>query len=67
MTSTSGTQMSSLQTPIITRKNYAYWSLKMNYLFGGEDVWEIIQNGYTEPSDEATYNNIIQDEKDLFR
>ena len=47
MASTSGTQMSSVQTASFSGKNYEYWSLTMNALFKGQDVWEIVQNGYT--------------------
>ena len=41
MASISGSNMSSLQTPIFTRKNYEYWSLTMKSLFGGQDVCDI--------------------------
>ena len=58
MASTSGSHMSSLQTPIFTRKNYDYWSLQIKALFRGQYFWEIIQNGYTKPTDQATYDNL---------
>ena len=48
MASTSGSNMSSLQTLIFTEKNYEYWSLIMKALFKGQDVWDIFQNGYAE-------------------
>ena len=63
MASTSG----SLQTPIFTGKNYEYWSLIMKALFRGQDVWEIVQHGYAEPTDMAAYNNLTQAEKDVLR
>ena len=50
MASTSGSLMSSLQTPIFTGMNYEYWSLTMKDLFRGQHVWKIVQNGYTEPT-----------------
>ena len=46
MASTSGSNMSSLQTPIFIGKNYEYWSLTMKYLFKVQDVWEIVEYGY---------------------
>ena len=46
MASTSGSNMSSLQTPIFTGKNYEYWSLTIKALLIGQDVWEIVQYGY---------------------
>ena len=49
MTSTYGAQISSLQTPIFSGNNYEYWYLTMKDLFRGQDVWEIVQNGYIEP------------------
>ena len=58
---------SSLQTTIFTRKNYEYWSLTMKALFRGQDVWEIVQHGYVEPTDMTTYNNLTQAEKDVLR
>ena len=51
MASTSRSNMLSLQTPIFTRNNYEYWSLTMKALFIGQDVWDIVQNGYVEPLD----------------
>ena len=63
MASTSG----SLQTPIFTGNNYEYWSLAMKALLRDQDVQEIVQNGYAELADQATYNNLTQDEKDALR
>ena len=59
MVSTSG----SLQNPIFTGNNYEYWSLTMKALFRGQDVWEIVQDGYAEPADMTAYNNLTQAEK----
>ena len=67
MASTSSSHMLSLQTLIFTRKNYEYWSLTMKALFKGQDVWEIVQNGYAEPTNQTTHKNITQDEKDVLR
>ena len=67
MTSTFGSHMWSLQTPIFTGKNYEYWSLTMKDLFIGQYVWEIVQNSYTKPTDQTTYNNLSQAEKDALR
>ena len=36
----------SLQTPIFTGKNYEYWSLTMKALFIGQDLCEIVHNGF---------------------
>ena len=53
MTSTSSTHMSILQTPILYGKNYEYWYLIMKDLFRGQYVGDIVQNGYTEPTNHA--------------
>ena len=63
MASTSGTQMSSLQTPIFSGKIYEYCSITMKALFRVQDVWHIVQNGYIEPANRVTYNNLAQDYK----
>ena len=39
----------------------------MNALFRGQDVWDIVQNGYAEPADQMEYNNLSQAEKDILR
>ena len=67
MASTSRSHMSSLQTPIFTWKNYEYWFLTMKDLFRGQDVWDIIKNGYVERADQAAYNSISQAKKDILR
>ena len=36
----------------------------MKYLLRGQYVWDIVQNGYTEPAYQAAYNNLTQYEKD---
>ena len=65
MASTSGAHMSSLQNPISKRNNYEYFSLTMESFFRGQNVWEIVQNGYTEWAHETSYNNLKKAEKDF--
>ena len=67
MASTSGSNMSNLQTPIFTGKNCEYWSLIMKALFIGQDVWDIVQNGYAETLHQTANNNLSQAEKDVLR
>ena len=59
MASTSGSNMSSLQTSIFTGKNYEYWSLTMKALFRGQVVWDIVQNGYAEQGDKEIKRHLI--------
>ena len=58
---------SNLQPPTFTRKNDELWSLTMKELFRGQDVWEIIENGYVEPTDQEAYNALTQGERDLLK
>jgi hypothetical protein len=58
---------SNLQPPTFTGKNYELWSLTMKELFRGQDVWEIVENGYVEPTDQETYNALTQAEKDALK
>ena len=67
MASTFGSNMLSLQTPILTGKNYEYWSLRMKALFRDRDVWEIVQHGFAELVNLTTYNNLTQAKKDILR
>jgi hypothetical protein len=39
----------------------------MNELFRGQVVWEIVENGYVEPSDQEAYNSLTQVEKDSLK
>ena len=36
-------------------KRYEYWSLTMKAIFISQDVWEIVEKGYTKPPNEATF------------
>ena len=39
----------------------------MKALFRGQDVREIVQHGYAEPTDQVAYNNLTQAKKDALR
>jgi hypothetical protein len=58
---------SNLQPPTFTRKNDELWSLTMKALFWGQDVWEIFENGYVEPTEQETYNSLTQAKKDALK
>jgi hypothetical protein len=58
---------SNLQPPTFIGKNYELCSLTMKTLFQGQDVWEIVENGYVELVDQETYNAITQAEKDVLK
>jgi hypothetical protein len=39
----------------------------MKTLFLGQDMWDIIENGYMEPRDQEAYNSLTQVEKDALK
>jgi hypothetical protein len=58
---------SNMQPPTFTGKNYELWSFTMKALFRGQDLQEIVENGYVEPVDRTTYNALTQAEKDALK
>ncbi|XP_015168950.1 uncharacterized protein [Solanum tuberosum] len=40
--------------PCLTRENYEKWCLRMKAIFGSQDVWDIVDKGYTKPVNEET-------------
>ena len=48
-----------LQMPRFDGKNYEYWSIIMKTMFMSQDVWEVIENGFLEPANEAEQNALI--------
>ena len=45
------------QIPKLTKENFENWSIQMKALFGSQDLWEIVTEGYMEPTaeQEAAY------------
>ena len=39
----------------------------MKALFRGQDIWDIVQNGYAESADQTAYNNLSKAQKDILR
>jgi hypothetical protein len=58
---------SNLQPPTFIGKTYELWSLTMKALFQGQDVWEIINNGYVKPTNQATNNALTHTGKDSLK
>ncbi|XP_052198348.1 uncharacterized protein LOC127805637 [Diospyros lotus] len=42
-----------LQVPKLTKENYERWCIQFKALFGSQELWEVVSNGYVEPSSEA--------------
>ena len=64
---TSITNLTNPQIPQFNGKNYDYWAITMKALFSSQDIWDLMENGFQEPADGATYNALSQQEKDLLR
>ena len=47
-------QTSSIPVPIFTGENYDFWSVKMKTFFRSQDLWDIIEDGFTIPEDTST-------------
>ncbi|KAA8537373.1 hypothetical protein F0562_026940 [Nyssa sinensis] len=45
------------QMPKLSKDNYESWSIQIKVLFGSQDLWELVTDGYTEPTqqEEAAY------------
>ena len=54
------------QVPKLSKDNYGSWCIQIKALFGSQDLWKTINNGFVEPTgeQEAAYT---ADEKKAFR
>lgn len=54
--------------PLFAGENYDFWSIKMKILFKSQDLWEIIDEGYSDPDSNANKlkENKRKDAKALF-
>jgi hypothetical protein len=41
------------QIPKLSKDNYRSWSIQMKALFGFQDLWELIIDRFTEPTEEV--------------
>jgi len=48
-------------------KSYDYWAIIINALFSSQGIWDVVENGFQEPSNATTYNALSQIESDLLR
>eukprot|EP01018_Ginkgo_biloba_P012380 Gb_05669 [translate_table: standard] len=44
-------------------ENFEYWSIKVKTFLTSQDLWTLVSTGFTEPTDENTYNALITDQK----
>ena len=59
--------VSQLQIPQFDGKNYEYWSIKIKTLFCLQELWDLVEKGFTEPPNQATYNALSQAQNDLLK
>ena len=43
------------QIPMFTSKNYDSWFVKMRTIFHSQDILDLVEKGFLEPQDHATY------------
>eukprot|EP00253_Pinus_taeda_P033019 PITA_33019 len=55
------------QFPQFNGKSYDYWEITMKAMFACQDIWEIVQYGFEEPTDENEFNRLTEAEKDLLK
>ncbi|RVW83084.1 Retrovirus-related Pol polyprotein from transposon TNT 1-94 [Vitis vinifera] len=69
MATTNGSMVSVSQPaiPIFKGECYEFWSIKMKTLFKYQDLWDLVENGYPYPDEEARLKeNTKKDSKALF-
>ena len=54
--------------PVFNGEKYEFWSIKMKTLFKSQDLWDLVENGYSEPDDDEARlkENKKNDSKALF-
>eukprot|EP00253_Pinus_taeda_P026344 PITA_26344 len=55
------------QFPQFNGTNYDYWAITMKALFACQDLWELVEDGFDEPTNENEFNRLTQAEKDLLK
>ena len=48
-------------------ETHEYWSIKTKTLFCSQELWDLVENGFIEPLDQATYNDLSQAQKDFLK
>jgi hypothetical protein len=55
------------QIPIFKGENYGFWSIKMKTLFLSQELWDLVENGYTEPTNAQAIVGLTQVQRDQLR
>ncbi|XP_074337043.1 uncharacterized protein LOC141674220 [Apium graveolens] len=54
------------QIPKLTTTNYGNWSIQMKLLLWSQDIWDLVESGYTEP-DAAAEAGLSNDQKSILK
>ena len=55
------------QIPQFNGKNDEYWSIKMKTLFCSQELWDLVENSFTEAPYQAAYNTLSQAQKVILK
>ena len=53
------------QVPKLLKDNYESWSIQMKALFGSQELWELIFDGFKEPTPEVETAYTAEEKKAL--
>ena len=65
--SSTGMSLGSVHLPQFNGKNYDYWSITMKALFTSQELWELVEDGFEEPANEAEFFLLTQAERELLK
>ena len=62
-----GKRTTNTQLPQFNGKNYEYWAITMRALFASQNIWELVEHGFQEPTDATMLNSLTTTERDLLK
>ena len=65
--SSTGMSLGNIHLPQFNEKNYDYWSITMRALFVSQDLWEFVEDGFEEPTDELEFNMLTHAERAILK
>ncbi|XP_042009130.1 uncharacterized protein LOC121757690 [Salvia splendens] len=55
------------QIPKLEKHNYGNWSIQMRVLLQSQELWDIVQDGYTEPASQEAEDALTNNQKNALR